>query len=181
MDRMDASLVRLDTRTGALIGQWRLVDKRLSLRHIAWGEPVAGGAQGRRLLGIALQAEHDDAAAKAASPVLAMFDGQRLQTHAAGAGQSLAGYGGDIAHTAGGFAVSCPRANGVALWRADGRWTGFLPLQEACALAAAPAPGGGPSLWAAGRLAALTQDSRGATRASPLTDLRLDNHWAPLG
>ncbi|WP_411886461.1 DUF1513 domain-containing protein [Polaromonas sp. YR568] len=181
MDRMDASLVRLDTHSGALLGQWRVADKRLSLRHIAWGEPASGGTQGRRLLGIALQAEHDDAATKAAAPVLAVFDGQRLQTHAAGPGQLLAGYGGDIAHVAGGFAVSCPRANGVALWRADGRWTGFLPLQEACALAAAPAPGGGPSLWAAGRLAALTQDSRGATRASPLTDLRLDNHWAPLG
>lgn len=181
MDRMDASLVRLDTRTGALLGQWRLADKRLSLRHIAWGEPVDGGVQGQRLLGIALQAEHDDAAAKAVAPVLAVFDGQRLHTHAAGPGQLLTGYGGDIAHTAGGFAVSCPRANGVALWRADGRWAGFLPLQEACALAAAAAPGGEPSLWAAGRLAALTQDSRGATRASTLKDLRLDNHWAPLG
>lgn len=181
MDRMDASLVRLDTRSGALRGQWRLADRRLSLRHIAWGEPVAGGAPGQRLLGIALQAEHDDAAAKAAAPVLAVFDGQRLHTHAAGPGQPLAGYGGDIAHAGGGFAVSCPRANGVALWRADGRWIGFLPLQEACALAAAAAPGGEPSLWAGGRLAALTQDSRGATRSSAITGLRLDNHWAPLG
>lgn len=181
MDRMDASLVRLDTRTGALRGQWRLADKRLSLRHIAWGEALPGSTSGQRLLGIALQAEHNDAAAKAAAPVLAVFDGQRLQTHAAGTGQPLAGYGGDIAHTAGGFAVSCPRANGVALWRADGRWAGFLPPQEACALTATATPGGGPSLWAAGRLAALTQDSRGATRASPLNNLRLDNHWAPLG
>lgn len=181
MDRMDASLVRLDTRTGALLGQWRLPDKRLSLRHIAWGEPVAGGMPGQRLLGIALQAEHDDTAAKAAAPVLAVFDGQRLQAHAAGPGQQLAGYGGDIAHTAGGFAVSCPRANGVALWRADGRWTGFLPLQEACALAATADPEGGPGLWAGGRLAALAQDSRGATRSASLKDLRLDNHWAPQG
>ncbi len=178
MDRMDASLVRLDTRTGELRGQWRLADKRLSLRHIAWGEAATGG----RLLGIALQAEHDDAATKAAAPVLAVFDGQRLQTHAAGAGPSLAGYSGDIAPAGGGFAVSCPRANGVALWRADGQWAGFLPLQEACALAAMAAEKSQePGLWAAGRLAALTQDSRGAVRASALKDLRLDNHWAPLG
>jgi len=181
MERMDASLVRLDTRNGALLGQWRLADKRLSLRHLAWGEPAPGGTPGQRLLGIALQAEHDDAAAKAAAPVLAVFDGHGLQTHGAVPGTKLAGYGGDIAHTAGGFAVSCPRANGVALWRTDGRWAGFLPLQEACALASAPAPGGKPSLWAAGRLAALTQDSRGTTRASAIQDLRLDNHWAPLG
>jgi hypothetical protein len=54
--------------------------------------------------------------------VLAVFDGQRLQTYAAGRARSLAGYGGDIAPAGGGFAVSCPRANGVALWRADGQW-----------------------------------------------------------
>jgi hypothetical protein len=45
MDRMDASLVRLDTRTGALRGQWRLADKRLSLRHIAWGDAPGGMLQ----------------------------------------------------------------------------------------------------------------------------------------
>jgi hypothetical protein len=79
MNRMDASLVRLDTRNGALLGQWRLADKRLSLRHMAWGlAPAAGGP---RALGIALQAEHDDIAAKiAAAPVLALFDGQKLRT-----------------------------------------------------------------------------------------------------
>jgi len=182
MDRMDASLVRLDTRSGELRGQWRLADKRLSLRHIAWGQAAPASATGQRLLGIALQAEHDDAAAKAAAPVLAVFDGERLQTHAASPGQLLAGYGGDIAHVAGGFAVSCPRANGVALWRADGQWAGFLPLQEACALAAlAPQKNEDPCLWAAGRLAALTQDSRGTLHASALKDLRLDNHWAPMG
>ncbi|AYQ28085.1 MULTISPECIES: DUF1513 domain-containing protein [unclassified Polaromonas] len=181
MERMDASLVRLDTRTGELRGQWRLADQRLSLRHIAWAEG-AHTVSGQRLLGIALQAEHDDAAAKAAAPVLAVFDGQRLQTRAAGPGQQLAGYGGDIAPAGGGFAVSCPRANGVALWRADGEWAGFLPLQEACALAAeAPQKHQAPNLWAAGRLAAITQDSRGAVRASALKELRLDNHWAPLG
>ncbi|MCZ8258333.1 MAG: DUF1513 domain-containing protein [Polaromonas sp.] len=177
MDRMDASLVRLDTRSGELRGQWRLADQRLSLRHIAWAE----GVSGQRLLGIALQAEHDDAAAKAGAPVLAIFNGQKLQTRAAGPGQLLAGYGGDIAPVGGGFAVSCPRANGVALWRADGEWAGFLPLQEACALAAvAPQKNEASGLWAAGRLAAIAQDNRGAVRASALKDLRLDNHWAPL-
>jgi hypothetical protein len=182
MDRMDASLVRLDTRSGELRGQWRLTDKRLSLRHIAWGELAPGSTRGQRTLGIALQAEHDDAAIKAAAPVLAVFDGERLQTHAASPGQLLAGYGGDIVCVAGGFAVSCPRANGVALWRADGQWAGFLPLQEACALAAlAPRKNEDPCLWVAGRLAALTQDSRGTVQASTLKDLRLDNHWAALG
>jgi hypothetical protein len=179
MDRMDASLVRLDTRSGVLLGQWRLPDKRLSLRHMAWGgAPVAGGA---RVLGIALQAEHDDAAAKTRAPVLALFDGQQLRTCAAADGRVLAGYGGDIAWAAGGFAVSCPRANGVAVWQADGRWTGFFPLEEACAVASASAAGqADATLWAGGRLAALTRDGAGRTALPALKNVRLDNHWAPL-
>jgi hypothetical protein len=179
MDRMDASLVRLDTRNGALLGQWRLADKRLSLRHMAWGRaPAAGSA---RVLGIALQAEHDDTAAKTTAPVLALFDGQKLQTCAAGAGQVLAGYGGDIAWAAGGFAVGCPRANGVAVWQADGRWTGFFPLEEACAVASASTAGeADTTLWAGGRLVALMRDGTGRTASPVLKNVRLDNHWTPM-
>ncbi|CAN7425610.1 DUF1513 domain-containing protein [Polaromonas sp. LjRoot131] len=179
MDRMDASLVRLDTRSGALQGQWRLADKRLSLRHMAWGRAPAAG--GPRVLGIALQAEHDDIAAKTAAPVLALFDGQKLQTCAAGAGQVLAGYGGDIAWAAGGFAVGCPRANGVAVWQSDGHWTGFFPLQEACAVASAATAGeADTTLWAGGRLVALMRDGTGRTASPALKNVRLDNHWAPM-
>jgi hypothetical protein len=179
MNRMDASLVRLDTRNGALLGQWRLADKRLSLRHMAWGlAPAAGGP---RALGIALQAEHDDIAAKIASPVLALFDGQKLRTCTAGAGQVLAGYGGDIAWAAGGFAVGCPRANGVAVWQSDGHWTGFFPLQEACAVASAATAGEADiTLWAGGRLGALMRDGTGRTATPVLKNVRLDNHWAPM-
>ncbi|MDB5930163.1 MAG: hypothetical protein JWR60_1870 [Polaromonas sp.] len=183
LDQMDPSLVRLDTRSGELLGQWRLPDSRLSLRHIAWG-PVAGGsATGQRLLGIALQAEHDDAATKAGAPVLAVFDGRRLTSHAAGAGQQLKGYGGDIAFANGRFAVSCPRANGVALWRAGGQWSDFMALEEACALTAAPAldAARSPSLWAGGKAAALARDGEGGLASSALSGLKLDNHWATLG
>ncbi|WP_036236917.1 DUF1513 domain-containing protein, partial [Methylibium sp. T29-B] len=60
LDRMDSSLVRLDARSGALRGQWRLDDRRLSLRHMAWRDTPAAGARTQRVLGIALQAEHDD-------------------------------------------------------------------------------------------------------------------------
>ncbi len=179
MERMDASLTRLDTRSGALLGQWRLADKRLSLRHMAWGRAPA--EDGSRVLGIALQAEHDDTAAKTGAPVLALFDGQKLQTCAADPGHVLAGYGGDIAWAAGGFAVSCPRANGVAVWQVDGRWTGFFPLEEACAVTSAPAAGqADATLWAGGRLAALARDGAGHTASPALTNVRLDNHWAPL-
>ena len=170
LDRMDSSLVRLGEADGALRGQWRLPDRRLSLRHMAWGE--------RGRLGIALQAEHDAPADKAAAPLLAIFDGRSLTSF--GAGHALAGYGGDITFGGGRFAVSCPRANGVALWRADGVWDGFAPLAEACALtaltpgasSASDAPG---AIWAGGRDRARVVSGKAAE--APLASLRLDNHW----
>lgn len=169
LDQMDSSLVRLGAGDGALRGQWRLADRRLSLRHMAWGE---GGR-----LGIALQAEHDAASDKASAPLLAIFDGRALRSHAAG--HTLVGYGGDIAFANGRYAVSCPRAHGVAMWRADGRWDGFTALAEACALTSA-AQGG---IWAGGRERALRiAPSAGAEGdATPLASLRLDNHWTELG
>jgi hypothetical protein len=163
VERMDASLVRLDTRHGAVRGQWRLADTRLSLRHIAWG-----GRDGR-LLGIALQAEHDDAAQRHAAPLLALFDGKRLHTVAAP--QPLAGYGGDIAWADGAFAVSCPRVDGMARYGADGAWQGFTALPEACALAAWR-----HGVWVGGRGQAI----HGADRFA-LDGLRLDNHWLRIG
>lgn len=171
LHRMDASLVRLDTRTGERLGQWRLADPRLSLRHMAWSAPLPGG--GRRL-GIALQAEHERAEAKAAAPLLAQFDGRGLRTFEAG--HALAGYGGDIAFAAGRFAVSCPRAHGVALWHADGRWDAFVPLDEVCPLAAQR---DGSRLWAGGRDAVAALPGEGAA-AHAMQGLRLDNHWLLL-
>jgi uncharacterized protein len=165
LDRMDASLARLETTGGELHGQWRLSDPRLSLRHIAWGS--AAGQQ--RVLGIALQAEHADAQRRSAAPVLALFDGQHLRP--ASLPRSLAGYGGDIAFAGGNFAVSCPRAGGVALYSATGQWQRFVPLDDACPLAATPSV-----LWAGGRTeaVALAPNEPGSHR---LEGLRLDNHW----
>ncbi|RYY87243.1 MAG: DUF1513 domain-containing protein, partial [Comamonadaceae bacterium] len=167
LDRMDASLARLDTTSGALRGQWRLEDRRLSLRHIAWSTDG-----GHRVLGIALQAEHDDAARKREAPVLALFDGSALRL--ADAPRPLSGYGGDIAFAGGRFAVSCPRADGVALFDAAGRWQGLAPLAEACSLAAADG-----TIWAGGRDAAQALRNP-PTPADRLQGVRLDNHWLAL-
>lgn len=169
LERMDPSLVRLDASTGALLGQWRLADSRLSIRHLV--RDTMG------LVGIALQAEHDDAQVKAAAPVLAVFDGARLR--ALDAPLSLAGYGGDIAATASGFRVSAPRAGGVARWTRDGQWAGFTPLAEACSLASA-ANGG---VWVGGRAQAAECDEgdpSAAPRHLAIHSLRLDNHWLAL-
>ncbi len=169
LDRMDSSLTRLDTHSGALMGQWRLADKRLGLRHLAWGTHA-----GARVLGIALQAEHAEPARKHAAPVLALFDGRVLRT--ADAAPPLAGYGGDVAFSAGRFAVSCPRAHGVALYDGAGVWQGFQKLDNACALAATPGTDA-LQLWAAGGTEAVGLSHSGtAPRHLPVA-LRLDNHW----
>lgn len=175
--RMDASLVRLDGQDGSLRGQWRVADRRLSLRHMAWGRT----AQGARVLGLALQAEHDEAAARATAPLFARFDGHRLQL--AEARHALAGYAGDIAFAAGRFALGCPRAHGVALWQADGRWAGFVPLPEACAMAPDTQA---DRLWAGGAGAARAvlrpgDADAGDAMTLAVDGLRLDNHWAVLG
>ena len=171
LDRMDSSLVRLDAHTGRLLGQWRLQDQRLSLRHLAWSPDGA-------TLGIALQAEHDDVTTKHAAPVLALFDGQSLRAvPAPGAiAQGIQGYGGSMAATAAGWAVSCPRANGIARFSLAGEWQGLTALPEVCPLAVH-----GGELWAGG-LAASLQNAQAPTplnhpHGRPLQDVRLDNHW----
>lgn len=159
LDRMDSSLVRLDAQSGRRLGQWRLDDRRLSLRHLA----VAGDR-----IAIALQAQHDDEAERAQAPVLALFDGRSLE--AAAPERALAGYGGDVAAFDGAFTVSCPRANGIAAWNTAGRWRGFMPLHQACPLAAT----------AAGIVAGGHNEVLRGTAHWPLPALRLDNHWVLL-
>lgn len=159
LDRMDASLVRLDA-AGRPRGRWTLDDPRLSIRHLA--------ARGPRLA-VALQAEHDDPAQRAQAPVLALFDGQALRP--VPAPLALQGYGGDVALSADTVAVSCPRAGGVALWSADGRWQGLQALPEANALALA-----GDTLWAGGHPGAKALRSDRAGHTLP-PGMRLDNHW----
>lgn len=175
LHHMDSSLVRLDARDGALQGQWRLSDPRLSLRHLAWSADSV-------TLGVALQAEHEQAAAKNAAPVLALFDGQTLSALSAppALDPGSDGYGGSVAATDSGWAVSCPRAQGIANYGPDGAWQGLRPLREACALATRAG-----QLWAAGRSHSL-QSAQSAQSASPLPHphgpglqgARLDNHWA---
>lgn len=157
LDRMESSIVRIEAASGRITGQWRLADRRLSLRHLAWRADD---------LGIALQAQHEDAAVREAAPVLAVLRGARsagaaaddLRLEALPTPQPLGGYGGDICATAAGFHVSCPRVDAVALWSGDGRWQGVKPHGEAYALVSADGqamvagPGGWKALDGAGAL-----------------------------
>lgn len=144
---MDSSIVRIDATSGAITHQWRLDDRRLSLRHLAWrGDD----------LGIALQAQHDDAQQQRAAPVLALLPGARRAPDTARllalpAPQALGGYGGDICATPQGWFVSCPRVDAVAAWSGDGRWQGVQAFTEAYALIAADTQPwvAGPGGWRA--------------------------------
>ncbi|WP_240668402.1 DUF1513 domain-containing protein [Piscinibacter defluvii] len=162
LDRMDPSLVRLDAHRGTLLGQWRLPDPRLSIRHLA---RHADGT-----VGIALQSEHDDVARRAAAPLLALFDGHALR--GVEPPRPLAGYAGDIAATRAGFVLAATRAGGLAHWRSDGTWGGFDALPEACALAARPRD----AWWAGGHGQVLQATDTGSTHRVT-SALRLDNHW----
>lgn len=173
--RMDSSLVALHPGTGALLGRWRLRDPHLSLRHLAF-DPTSG------MLGIALQAEHPDKAARAVAPVLAVWNGAALRV--ADDQPPLAGYGGDIAAlpavAGGGFAVACPRVHALALFEPQALWRGALTHPEACALAVA-----GRRWWLAGGSgrAGLLRGHDIAAIGTPMlgtgetATLGFDNHW----
>lgn len=163
---LDSSLVALSPTDGRLLGQWRLPDPYLSIRHLAWD-----AASGR--LGIALQSEHYDKTTKEAAPVLAVWDGEELRT--ASGQPKLQGYGGDIVAMPGsGFAVSCPKANVISLYDALGNWKSVIEQSGVCALA--PHEGG----WLAAGNAELTWNVE-KTNIQPFRLRSLgyqwDNHW----
>ena len=177
LHRMESSLVRLERQGGRLLRQWRLDDRRLSLRHLAWSDPPADGAP---LLGIAMQAEHDDSARRAAAPVLAVLDGDRL--HVPTRANDGVGYAGDIAPAFnGGFAVSSHQAGVTQLWHpgAPDKLTAIVEMQEAYALAGwpGPRPGGGVLVATAPGLIRWHPAARPAFLAWP-KPMALDNHWA---
>jgi len=162
--RMDPSLVALDPGSGQLLGQWRLDDARLSIRHLAFDAV-------HRRVGIALQAEHDDEAHRRDAPLLATWDGERLRAAPPVVGGM--GYGGDIcARPGGGFLVSATRADQVLCFDAAGHLMERLALAGAGALASQRA-----SWWAAGARTLLA----GMPRAIKPWPMRVDNHWQLFG
>ena len=163
LGRMDASLVALDARDGGLLGQWRLSDPHLSIRHLAWDATTG-------TVGIALQAEHPGAAARQHAPVFAAWNGQRLQ--AAEEQPALQGYGGDIcALPGGGFVVSCPRANTLALFNASARWVRNQTHEGAYALAR------NDSHWWASGTKSVWIAPEGVRAQAADAPVRFDNHW----
>ena len=176
LPRMDSSLVRLNAKNGAELRRWKLSDARLSLRHIAWST----APDGERRLGIAMQAEHDDAAQRSRAPVLAVLENERLivPTRA----NDGFGYGGDIAAAYnGGFVVSSNLAGLAQLWHpgASEKLTPVVDLQEAYAMAEwqGPQPGGGVLVSTALGLVRWHPVAKPVFLAWP-KPMALDNHWA---
>lgn len=181
LERMESSLVRLDPQSGARLGQWRLDDRRLSLRHLAWGAPAID--DGPPLLGIALQAEHDDPDRRRQAPALAVWDGRQLlvPSHAADA----VGYAGDIAAApGGGFVISSHRVDSALWWHPSqpGRLQRIARLTEAYALGSTGAGDrSGLVAIAAARGAALWHPTQPAALLPWPAPMALDNHWIVLG
>ena len=176
--RMDSSLVRLHHASGELLGQWRLPDRRLSLRHLAWTRSTSGSPS---LLGIGLQAEHDSIERRREAPPLAVWDGQRLSvpSHAAIA----EGYAGDICAVDDGFVLSSNKVNGALWWHASqpGKLMIVAKMQEAYALDAASGTAlAGGALIAAARGVGLWHPSLPAMMLPWPRPMALENHWAAL-
>jgi uncharacterized protein len=173
---MAPSLVRLSMGDGRLLGRWTLPDTRLSIRHLALAAHTSGPEP---LLGLALQAERDGAADRAAAPVLAVCDGTTLRAVAADA--QAGGYAGDIsAGPGGGFVVSAQK-QGHALWWHPGepeRLTLVAQVTEPCGLVAWP--GGGGAQISAGRGLALWHARHGARMLAWPLPLAPDNHIVRL-
>lgn len=182
LEAMDPSLVRLDPRSGERQGQWRLDDPRLSLRHLAWGLPVQSDERepaSAPLLGIALQAEHEDATQRRDATLLALWDGQDLRL--ANRSVAGAGYAGDIAPgPGGGFIVSSQRSHEGLLWHPDEpeRWTPIAKLTEPCALAGWPGRGG--VLMGAARGIGFWHPTMPPAMLAWPTAMAPDNHWVVL-
>jgi hypothetical protein len=176
---MDSSLVRLDAATGKLLGQWRLADRRLSLRHMAWNRAPADT---EALLGIAMQAEHASAAERATAPVLAVFDGERLTTPTPE--NDSVGYCGDIAPAhRGGFALSSHQPGLTQLWHPalPDKLQTIVKLENAYALTNWHGPGRGGGVLVASALGIGRWHPESPPALVPWPQpMALDNHWISM-
>ncbi|MCZ8092769.1 MAG: DUF1513 domain-containing protein [Acidovorax sp.] len=184
LQRMESALVRIDTTTGRIAQRWVLDDPRLSMRHIAWStSATAAASDATRRLGVAMQAEHEDPARRAAAPILAVLEGDQLSVPSRV--NDGHGYAGDITPAYnGGFAVSSNKAGLAQLWHPSmpDKLSAIVQLQEAYALTAwaGPQPGGGVLVATAPGLVRWHPSAKPAFLPWP-EPMALDNHWVLMG
>ncbi|AVM74277.1 DUF1513 domain-containing protein [Magnetospirillum gryphiswaldense] len=177
LERMDSSLVYLDSRDGGLLGQWRLPArwKLLSMRHFTVND------QGDVAIG--MQYQDDDTTA----PIIALHRfGQpiRLLDLPAPLPATVRNYCGSVAMSADGryFAASCPQASLVTLWETtSARFLGTVAVADGCGVAAG---GDGDSvLMTSGRRGAWLWSAQTGTveiTGAYVRDRSWDNHAVRL-
>ena len=178
LDVMDASLVAMCPNTGCLLQRWTLADRRLSIRHVAWSSTT-------KRLGVALQAQHGTALARASSPVFAVCDGVTLNISSAqadGMSQGMQGYGASVCGDGGsGFWVTSPIANKLARFDTKAHrlhaTPAFIDMPQVCAVALSnmgsqcmPLTAGGSAIRVGNTLAT-------AVGAQAQDVVQFDNHW----
>ena len=171
--KMDSSIARLDAATGTQRQVWRASDPFLSLRHLARAPDGT--------VGVAMQAEHADAAARRSAPLLALLDAQGLRTIALPdtlAHSGLGGYAGDVAFVPGRsgaagdrFVLSATRTGQLAWWSAQGGDPQQIALPEAGALTSF-----GSDWLASGAQGGLRGEVAAQSLDRHLTDVHWDNH-----
>lgn len=176
LERMDASLARIDSGNGQLLGRWKVDDPRLSLRHMAWSRPPTDPDA---RLGIAMQAEHDLEAVRRRAPILAVFDGKTLSIPTRE--NDGIGYAGDIAPALyDGFALSSHQADAVNLWHPElpDRMRPIVKLKAPYAMAGwhGPNDGGGVHVATAYGLGLWHPTEKPNLLPWP-EPMALDNHW----
>ncbi|MGQ5524922.1 DUF1513 domain-containing protein [Chitinimonas sp. PSY-7] len=140
IDRMDPSLVLIDSRDGGLLKEYRLPDNKLSIRHLA---VTTDGT-----LGAALQNEGSNS-----SPMLAILrDGQfGYADTPPELCQTMQGYAASLAALGNRFLMPCPTGNLLTEWNSAGQPTAQLPLPRVFGAASLDgnwlASGEGGEIW----------------------------------
>lgn len=155
---MDPSLCAIDANSGECVGQWRLPDHLLSIRHLALA------SDGSAATGLQYEGQPDDAPG-----IVALHrPGAPLQLLTAPAAESrrFKGYVASVAiseaHDS--IAAACPYGNGVACWSLrEGRYLGFIDSSETYGL----------SRLADGSIMASQRDGA----AFELDEIRLRSHF----
>lgn len=173
-----SGITLLDPAAGTVRGEGRLSDDlaSLSLRHLARDEN--GGTV------VAAQDLLSDGVARpllfriAADGALAPFDAPE------GEWRALRGYVGSVAYDPSGAFVACasPRGGRVAVWRADGRYLGAVPLVDGCGLAAGREAGTFVAASGYGEVILVAAGAEGVGVAARHTGgPRFDNHMVRVG
>lgn len=98
--------------------------------------------------------------------------------------RELRGYVGSVAHDASGRFVACssPRGGRVAVWKADGRYIGAVPLVDGCGLAMTYEPGSFIAASGYGEVVRIAvKDDGVAIVARHTGGPRFDNHMVRIG